>query len=379
MATEIVHGNPGSYKSAALIFLYGINALKKGRTVVTNIRGFDDIEKIESVYDCAFPPGANLVNVGFNEEGFSKMARFFHWVPEGACILMDEGQRVYPTRLRSLSEFDCDLDNRPPTVEEAFDTHRHYNWDIYISTTNIAKIHKEVRQVAEYAYRHKNLAGLLPLPIFKGRFKRVKHDPENSGKSPTHYLGSSNKKIDRRVFDVYQSTKTGKAKDLDTNTDLLGSPKFIIFGSIVVFGVVSLGSTFAEQGSIFQFGASPDSQPHQQVSDASVPVGARSGSRVPPGAVSERQPVEAVDFKLRLFNSILYQSGSVEREGNQFDYWFHTHSGDVTSAMLLSLGINFRSYGRYYLVEYAGRSRLVPVGNPIHIDPTTQVTSAFDG
>ncbi len=66
------------------------------------------------------------------------MARWFHWLPQGALLVIDEGQKIYPTRLKNLKEFDFYTDEeseqwRPKTLEEAFDQHRHFNWDIYIN------------------------------------------------------------------------------------------------------------------------------------------------------------------------------------------------------------------------------------------------------
>ena len=146
------------------------------------------------------------------------MGTFFHWAPVGALILMDEGQRVYPTRLRSLNMFDCTppratgfvdehtgVEEDIETVEEAFDCHRHMNWDIYISTPNIAKIHKEIRQVAEFGYRQKDLSSVSTiLAKFLGDIKRVKHNAEKSGDSESHALSSTTHRINKKAFDCYQ-------------------------------------------------------------------------------------------------------------------------------------------------------------------------------
>jgi len=151
--TAVVHhGSPGSYKTFALVQRVLIPALQAGRVVVTNIRGFNDIDRIRTAYNCEIPDSASIMYLEPDTEGFQLMARFFHWAPAGALIAMDEGQRVYPTRLKSFDMHD-QPDNivisdssgqqlvnaetglpicRPATVEIAFDQHRHYNWDIYI-------------------------------------------------------------------------------------------------------------------------------------------------------------------------------------------------------------------------------------------------------
>ena len=94
MTTGIVHGDPGSYKTATLINDYLVPAIKQGRVVVTNIRGVKSIEDIEALYEFEAPDTAEIILVSFDQNGFDKMARFFNWVPEGALILMDDGHRI---------------------------------------------------------------------------------------------------------------------------------------------------------------------------------------------------------------------------------------------------------------------------------------------
>ena len=244
MTAVIHHGPPGSYKSFAIVQDVVIPALKQGRTVITNIRGLNDIDRITQAMKIEVPSEAELINVQHDSQGgFEHMARFFQWAPIGALIVMDEGQRVYPTRLKSLSIFDTPEDEReqlesgvqrPWNVENAFDQHRHMNWDIYISTTNIGKIHKEVRAVAEYGFRHRDLAGVLPW--WKNCWREFKHDPETSGKSVSHYIGTPvKKKANTRVFECYQSTATGKAKGSSENKSIFADPKLRIF--MVVFAL----------------------------------------------------------------------------------------------------------------------------------------------
>ncbi|ASP40351.1 hypothetical protein CHH28_17445 [Bacterioplanes sanyensis] len=244
MTAVIHHGPPGSYKSFAIVQDVVIPALKQGRTVITNIRGLNCVDTIAQTMKMDVPDTAKLINVKHDsQDGFEHMARFFQWAPVGALIVMDEGQRVYPTRLKSLSVFDTpedereQLDNgiqRPSTVENAFDQHRHMNWDIYISTTNIGKIHKEVRAVAEYGFRHRDLAGVLPW--WKHCWREFKHDPETSGKSVSHYIGTPVKrKADLRVFQCYQSTATGTAKGSSENKSIFSDPKLRVF--MLLFGI----------------------------------------------------------------------------------------------------------------------------------------------
>lgn len=246
MTAVIHHGPPGSYKTFALIQRVIIPALQAGRTVCHNIRGLNSVERIANAMMVDLPPEATLMAVEHDShDGFEHMARFFQWAPMGALIVMDEGQRVYPTRLRSLAEFDTPTDERetldsgvqrPSNVENAFDQHRHMNWDIYISTTNVAKIHKEVRSVVEYAFRHRDMAGVLPW--YNNKWREFKHDAESSGKAVSHYIGTPELyTADTNVFECYQSTATGKAKGSSENKSIFADPKLRVFFAITILCV----------------------------------------------------------------------------------------------------------------------------------------------
>lgn len=288
MTTAIVHGDPGSYKTATLVSDYLVPAIRDGRVVVTNIRGVKTVEEIGEVYGFEAPDTSEIILVDFNEAGFEKMARFFHWVPEGALILMDEGQRVYPTRLRDFKPFDLLKpvdEKRPRSVEDAFDSHRHMNWDIYISTPNIGKIHKEIRAVAEFGYRHKNMATVFS--FMKGRYKRVTHIADNSGTAIGHAISAGLRKIDKRAFDVYQSTATGKTKDSAAAFSFFKQPRVLLILCILGYSFWNMGSTIYSAGGLpTMFGGSvsaSDFNPNK----GSAPVSAQAPVGVPAGAVSD--------------------------------------------------------------------------------------------
>lgn len=254
MTAVIHHGPPGSYKTFTLVQNVLINALADGRLVITNIRGFNSLENIKAALGVEFPSSSQIWYIEPDDAGFKTMSTFFHWAPAGALIAMDEGQRIYPTRSRRFDDLDLhsdiairDADDtvlldsetgqaiyRPKTVENAFDQHRHFNWDIYISTPNISKIHKEIRHVVEWAYRHRNNSGLLPW--FKNTWTEFRHDPETNGKSVSHYSGSPKRyKADQKYFSCYQSTATGTAQQSSENISIFRDTKLrLLFGLIVV-------------------------------------------------------------------------------------------------------------------------------------------------
>lgn len=243
MTTEIHHGPPGSYKSFTLVQRFAIPALLAGRTVVTNIRGLDSFERIESAFpDYEFPSEARLIwlNTAHADQRL-KMACWFHWVPFGALLVIDEIQQIYPQRrdfkLESLDTWkpapgdvidDVPLDEgRPYDIFVAIDKQRHYNWDLYASTTNIAKVNKEFRQVSEWAFRHRNISGILPW--LTHTWIEHQHDAENNGKTAASRAGAPVQyKADPRVFACYDSTATGEHVKANTGRGALTDPKILL-------------------------------------------------------------------------------------------------------------------------------------------------------
>ena len=259
MTSVIHHGSPGSYKTFSIVQNVLIPALEQGRLVITNIRGFDSLDKIKASLNITIPDNASIWYVEPDDEGFRTMATFFHWAPAGALIAMDEGQRIYPTRSRRFDDYDLNADVeivdadenqlinietnkpilRPRTVENAFDQHRHFNWDIYISTPNISKIHKEIRHVVEWAYRHRNNSGLLPW--FKNTWTEFRHDAENNGKSISHYSGSPKRyKAVKEYFACYQSTATGTAQASNENISIFRDSKLRLMLIIIAICFIFL-------------------------------------------------------------------------------------------------------------------------------------------
>jgi len=267
MSTAIHHGAPGSFKSFTLVQNFAIEALKQGRLVVTNIRGFTSIDRVEEQFpDYKIPASADIIYIDTEIE-YQRLllACWFHWVPIGCLILIDEAQRIYPKRRDfRLQDLDNKLSNaarpslnginvtdisietidsftgiktitgRPETVHTAFDMQRHFQWDIHLSTPNIEKIQPFIRQVAESAYRHKSLGGKLPL-FYKNTWYEFQHDAENNGKLASHISGKPRKyKADERVFKCYQSTATGEHTASNADQSVLGDPKIKLLLLVII-------------------------------------------------------------------------------------------------------------------------------------------------
>ncbi len=375
MTAVIHHGPPGSYKTFALVQRVLIPALQSGRVVITNIRGFNDIERIKQALNISIPDSAQIYYVEPNTEGYDAIAKFFHWAPAGALICMDEGQRVYPLRKTRFDHLDqpdnipildsdgkplIDIETglmitRPATLEIAIDQHRHFNWDIYISTPNIAKIHGEIRKCVEWAYRHRDNSGLLPW--MKNSWSEFRHDSEQSGKSVAHYSGAPKRyKADKRIFSCYQSTATGAAKATNENISIFRDPKlriaaalfFASFAYIFYEGGAAYDRITNPSGSLPAIAATPiEDFPAKNGSvpanpDIHVPVD--KGLRPP---VSDVNPFDGLP---------VYYTGNINDQR-----FFEVHYPDetvlsITLDELQQLGFTFRfASGSFVALEFRGR------------------------
>ncbi|MCS3459122.1 zonular occludens toxin family protein [Aeromonas sp. BIGb0445] len=239
MSIKIHHGAPGSYKSSGAIHTDVIPAIKEGRYIITNVRGFT-AERCREVLGKAVPDGFEVLYVETESQtGRDHLARFYHWAPKGAFFLVDEVQRVFPPSWRQtdLDRLDypggtiaAQADGRPETIDVAFDMHRHHNWDFVLTTPNIKKVHQVIRAAAETAIRHTNM-GLLGIG---GRYKTVLHLADNSGSSANDVLQAKPfNKVPKHVFKLYDSTTTGKVSDTIAGSSLFRDPKILFFLAIM--------------------------------------------------------------------------------------------------------------------------------------------------
>lgn len=241
MSIKIHHGAPGSYKSSGAIHTDVLPAIKAGRHIITNVRGFT-AERCKEVLGKAVPDTFEVTYIETeSQEGRDHLARFYHWAPKGAFFLVDEVQRVFPPAWRQ-SDLDrlaypggpeqAKQDGRPETIDVAFDMHRHHNWDFVFTTPNISKVHSVIRAPAETAIRHTNMAVLG----IGGRYKTVLHLSDNSGTSASHVLQAKPfNKVPKYVFKLYDSTTTGKVSDTVAGSSILRDPKILFFLGIMGF------------------------------------------------------------------------------------------------------------------------------------------------
>ncbi|WBG61862.1 hypothetical protein ELR50_02800 [Pseudomonas citronellolis] len=230
MSIKIHHGPNGAYKTSGAIQDDAVPALKAGRVVITNVRGFT-LERVYSVYP-DLPDSAQIINLDLESlSDLEKMRTWFQWAPRGAFLIFDETQLLFPKswREKDLEKFDfpggpeaAHEADRPMGWLDAWTRHRHFNWDIVLTTPNIAYIRDDIRMTCEMAYKHSNLA-VIGIP---GRYKEAQHDAQIN-RPPADGTIIEYKRIRKETFRLYESTATGKTQDTTAGKSLLRSPKLL--------------------------------------------------------------------------------------------------------------------------------------------------------
>jgi zona occludens toxin len=258
MSIKIHHGPPGTYKTSGAVqddLLPLLNSKKKEiRPIVTNIRGLTREKILEAKPE--LPESIQVINIDTStEEGMEKISKWFHWVPLGAFIILDEGQVIFPKEwtAKHIKELDypggrekAKNDGRPVNWMEAWTQHRHYNWDIVITTPSIKYLRDDIRNTAETAFKHANLA-LIKLPGLKGKYKESVHMATDNG-SPSTCINVRSKRINNDVFKLYSSTSTGEFSDTVAGVSILSDPRLLLlFGTVLAagyFGVSGFSNSF---------------------------------------------------------------------------------------------------------------------------------------
>lgn len=254
MSVKIHHGPPGSYKTSGAVMDDFTDAVFSGRVVITNVRGLSDEQRVRDVMAKAFPrrtvPASfELVWIDTDtEEGIFAMQSFWTWADCGAFLLIDEAQSFWPSEMRpsDWAPFalpggvdSARIQGRPRDYADAWTRHRHFNWDIVLTTPDIKLFHTKIRSVSEAAYLHKNQA-LIGL---KGRFLEGMHLASNNG-SDSDIMTIRQRKIPKWVFQLYQSTSTGVVSDTKAGLPIWKNPKImglLLFLVVIVALLVSRG------------------------------------------------------------------------------------------------------------------------------------------
>lgn len=245
MSIKIHHGPPGSYKTSGAMGDDFLREAKAGRLIVTNVRGVSRERCLDAFDD--LPDTFDVIWIDDKtEEGRQKLHTWFHWVPKGAYLFVDEAQDIWPRSWRDADLRALDypgglekagLDDRPYEWAQAWDKHRHWNWDVVLTTPNIKKIREDIRGAADGAYKHKDLA----LLGFRGRYIEGFHSAEDTGTSESQFYSIERKKVPSYVWKIYDSTATGKFSATKSGKSIFKDPKILFLLFILL---CSLGFSF---------------------------------------------------------------------------------------------------------------------------------------
>ena len=248
MPIKIHHGAPGSYKTSGAVHDDFIPAVLAGRYIITNIRGLNDEHLIRQVLTArgeTVPESFKILNLDIDDtEQLNQLRHFWHWSPDGVYFFLDEVQIIYPKEWRAThfkkmdypaSESDAAAEGRFVTIQQAFQQHRHRNWDFCLMTPNISLVNPMIRACAEGAFKHKNMA---MIGMFKGSYLESFHASETAGKSKSDIYASKRKRVPSYVFDLYQSTITGVVSDTKAGASIFSDPKILLLLAVAVFFTV---------------------------------------------------------------------------------------------------------------------------------------------
>lgn len=282
MAIRIDHGPPGSFKTSSVIQNFLLPALANGAHIITNARSFNDLDIIRKYYPVHDSSEITYLETSHPKD-LKKLREWFQWAPKNAFIMLDETQVIYPSTgwhpsdvdyvpvnsvpiTTSMSKKEADEAVKeqamteatelgiPWDIEYAFSMHRHFGWTIFLTTTNINKVNKLIRESSEQAFLHKALGSVgLPKFItrFFGDFSEVQHHPMNSGLSKSHQIGKVQfHKVDPNVFKIYKSTLNEDANESFVGRKQKANNLKYVFYALAIFlaYLIYRSSTIDEKG-----------------------------------------------------------------------------------------------------------------------------------
>lgn len=290
MSIKIHHGPNGAFKTSGAIQDDVIPAIEQGRFIISNVRGLT-IDSVLAQFPNA-PESLQVINIDTDtSEGLKAARNWFTWAPIGAFLLFDEAQKVFPKAWadRDLKQFDFEggpdaaqVANRPADWLDAWTRHRHWNWDVILTTPNIRYLRDDIRFTSEMAYHHFNKAAILGR-FGRGKYKETAHSAQDN--KPDDQSFRASKRIQQRTFKLYSSTATGVTTDTIAGFNILFSPKVLILGGFAVFALGS--SLWKNEGSVLP----------QLVPDAMAAKAAAQAGAVP-AAGPVQAPGVAVDSVL---------------------------------------------------------------------------------
>jgi len=288
MAIKIHYGPNGTYKTSGAIWDDVRKAALAGRTIVTNIRGMSTDRVMQVIPEV--PDSFKLIWLDMEDrEQLQKMGRWFHWMPKGALLVFDEAQTIFRRswRDKDLEEYaypggmeKAKEDERPFDWLDAWTRHRHWGWDMILTTQNLKLIRSDIREVAEVAYQHRNAALLGAL--FKGRYRENVHSAMEAA-SASNTISSKLKKVNTNVFKLYDSTATGTHTDTIGGVSIFSDVRLLLAGGVLVACIGLVASRFASGEKFLDPGVS---LAPERLANNETPQAVDRPPAVPPGPVA---------------------------------------------------------------------------------------------
>ena len=346
MPIKIHYGPPGSFKTSGALGDDFLREARAGRVIVTNVRGLNRGRVIDEFPD--LPESFDVIHVDDkSEDGRQKLAKWFHWAPKGAFIFLDEVQDIWPKRWRDSDIKALDYpgglaqatkDDRPFCWDQAFDKHRHWNWDMVLTTPSYKKVRDDVKGVADMAYKHKDLA----LLGWSGRYIEAAHLADDSGSSQSDYLNVQKKKVPAYVFKLYDSTATGAHSTTKSGFNLFANPRVFIL-LVCFLGALYMG---------FGRGSLP---PQLGGSKPAVSPSPSPAASVPSSPVSSPVPMAGSPISYGQHSASSGQLGPFEGEGvyiaaslrikGEWRYVVTFSGYDFTTSQIEEMGYHVFPYG----------------------------------
>ncbi|MEE5058206.1 zonular occludens toxin domain-containing protein [Pseudomonas alliivorans] len=374
MAIKIHHGPNGSYKTSGAVWDDAVPAAKAGRLIVTNIRGMSS-EKFHSLFP-DLPDSFDLQYIDHETQaGMEQIRTWFHWVPRNAFMIFDEAQTLFPQKWtdKYVDRFDfpdgmdaAKAADRPMNFLDAWTRHRHWNWDIILTTPNIKYVHTDIRQTSEAAYQHSNLMLLgkwLKFLVAKD-YKESMHSAQEN-RAPTDGSNIVNlRKIDKRVFKLYDSTATGQHRDTMAGKNAFASPRILMLVGVLV---IIFGALYWRNGaSVFSNPLAISAhKPAASTPQATVSQGPAKAPDVAPRVLPDKQVMPSVSVgsdPFASYNIVIKGSITSETRGTTFVFQLtkDDRSFSQTSRDMLAAGYAIFPHGGCVAeLHYRGDQRTV--------------------
>lgn len=297
MAIMAYTGVMGSGKSYEAVATGALTALRSGRRVVTNIRGFN-FEKIRDFLG-EFPDGSLLDESKVVVVSTSRIseAHFFYdpdvqvdsCVKPGDLVLIDEVWEFWGKECKLL-----------PEHKKFFRMHRHYteadtgvSCDVLLMIQDLGSLNLFIRNVLEMNLKFTKMKSLgisamYQVVVFEGK-----------GQRKANIISVTTKKYDKRIFPLYKSYEGGKGNEatVDGRGNLFNNKLFLAVMFVGIVAFLWAGKWFVGYVLHLQKGGKDDAA---SVSGTPAAVATAAGTTGPgaPAATPSSSPSVATDARL---------------------------------------------------------------------------------